>query len=530
MFNLNSLQLLGQIEPGSMALDRDFKGRPMLRFRIRSLAQGMTDSAAASSGATADQAERGCASTSSSLSTSSSTTTTTSSSSSSSSSSSTPSASSSAALCSAKKPDAARNALAPELRGRVLCLAMGSDDSARSLKQLQGQINAVRNRTGCDIDSSSDASTRACSGGTGSSRTAPAHMRRAHSRDVASAGSSGSAHRPGASGSSGSSGGTGRNAAAAAAATGAVSGAAAATAGFAATGRCRPEGGAAGKTHHDSVVRRGCAAAAAPLLNAMVRELSGRGSSLSSGDGADFRGLSGMDAVSAVSDMSEEEMALRRHFDFSSIDLHDFFDERVFSEIAWQQVNRDIKSQDKDFDPSRPGRAATVGAEDNCLPSASSEKSSSRTEGTELSDVTDAGGKVSSPAAAATAAAASAAAEPAASVTTAGTAPSGACAPVSLDKWDLYLASDDICRSVAQAVASTVKVPAGRDSRAVFYKAVIWQSSGPSLSMVYRIIRHSMALPVVLVGSLNREDAVMATSSTDTVIEVKRMAFYQLGS
>ena len=519
MFNLNSLQLLGQIEPGSMALDRDFKGRPMLRFRIRSLAQGMTDSAAASSSATADQAERGCASTSSSLSTSSSST-------------STPSASSSAALCSAKKPDAARNVLAPELRGRVLCLAMGSDDSARSLKQLQGQINAVRNRTGCDSESSSDASTRACTGGTGRSRTAPAHMRRAHSRAVASAGSSGSAHRPGASGSSGSPGGTGRNAAAAAAAASAVSGAAAAaaSAGFAATGRGRPEGGAAGKTRPDSAVRRGCAAAAAPLLNAMVRELSSRGGSLSSGDGADFRGLSGIAAVSAVSDMSEEEMALRRHFDFSSIDLHDFFDERVFSEIAWQQVNRDIKSQDKDFDPARPGSAAAVGAEDSCLPSASYEKSSSRTEGTELSDVTAAGGKDSSPAAAATAAAASAAAEPAASATTAGTAPSGACAPVSLDKWDLYLASDDICRSVAQAVASSVKVPAGRDSRAVFYKAVIWQSSGPSLSMVYRIIRHSMALPVVLVGSLNREDAVMATSSTDTVIEVKRMAFYQLGS
>ena len=519
MFNLNSLQLLGQIEPGSMALDRDFKGRPMLRFRIRSLAQGMTDSAAASKGSTADQAERGCASTSSSLSTSSTT-------------SSTPSASSSAALCSAKKADAARNALAPELRGRVLCLAMGADDSARSLKQLQGQINAVRNRTGCDSESCSDASTRACTGGTGRSRTAPAHMSRAHSRAVASAGSSGSAHRPGASGSSGSPGGTGRNAAAAAAAASAVSGAAAAaaSAGVAATGRGRPEGGAAGKTRPDSAVRRGCAAAAAPLLNAMVRELSSRGGSLSSGDGADFRGLSGMAAVSAVSDMSEEEMALRRHFDFSSIDLHDFFDERVFSEIAWQQVNRDIKSQDKDFDPARPSSAAAVGAEDTCLPSASYEKSSSRTEGTELSDVTDAGGKDSSPAAAATAAAASAAAEPAASVTTAGAAPSGACAPVSLDKWDLYLASDDICRSVAQAVASSVKVPAGRDSRAVFYKAVIWQSSGPSLSMVYRIIRHSMALPVVLVGSLNREDAVMATSSTDTVIEVKRMAFYQLGS
>ena len=498
MFNLNSLQLLGQIEPGSMALDRDFKGRPMLRFRIRSLAQGMTDSAAASSSATADQAERGCASTSSSLSTSSTT-------------SSTPSASSSAALCSVKKADAARNVLAPELRGRVLCLAMGSDDSARSLKQLQGHINAVRNRTGCESESRSDASTRACTGGTGSS---------------------GSAHRPGASGSSGSPGGTGRNAAAAAAAASAVSGAAAAaaSAGVAATGRSRPEGGAAGKTRPDSAVRRGCAAAAAPLLNAMVRELSSRGASLSSGDGADFRGLSGIAAVSAVSDMSEEEMALRRHFDFSSIDLHDFFDERVFSEIAWQQVNRDIKSQDKDFDPARPSSAAAVGAEDTCLPSASYEKSSSRTEGTELSDVTDAGGKDSSPAAAATAAAASAAAEPAASVTTAGAAPSGACAPVSLDKWDLYLASDDICRSVAQAVASSVKVPAGRDSRAVFYKAVIWQSSGPSLSMVYRIIRHSMALPVVLVGSLNREDAVMATSSTDTVIEVKRMAFYQLGS
>ena len=525
MFNLNSLQLLGQIEPGSMALDRDFKGRPMLRFRIRSLAQGMTDSAAASSGATADQAERGCASTSSSLSTSSTT-------------SSTPSASSSAALCSVKKADAARNALGSELRGRVLCLAMGSDDSARSLKQLQGQINAVRNRTGCDSKSCSDASTRACTDGTGRSRTAPAHMRRAHSRAAASAGSSGSAHRPGASGSSGSPCGTGRNAAAAAAAASAVSGAAAAaasagvaaTAGFAATGRGRPEGGAAGKTRPDSAVRRGCAAAAAPLLNAMVRELSSRGGSLSSGDGADFRGLTGMAAVSAVSDMSEEEMALRRHFDFSSIDLHDFFDERVFSEIAWQQVNRDIKSQDKDFDPSRPSNAAAVGAEDTCLPSASYEKSSSRTEGTELSDFTDADGKDSSPAAAATAAAASAAAEPAVSATTAGTAPSGACAPVSLDKWDLYLASDDICRSVAQAVASSVKVPAGRDSRAVFYKAVIWQSSGPSLSMVYRIIRHSMALPVVLVGSLNREDAVMATSSTDTVIEVKRMAFYQLGS
>ncbi|MCK0526673.1 hypothetical protein [Anaerobiospirillum sp. NML120449] len=506
MFNLNSLQLLGQIEPGSMALDRDFKGRPMLRFRIRSLAQGMTDSAAASSSVTADQAERGCASTSSSLSTSSTST-------------STPSASSSAALCSVKKADAARNVLAPELRGRVLCLAMGSDDSASSLKQLQGQINAVRNRTGCDSESCSDASTRGCTDGTGRSRTAPAHMRRAHSRAAASAGSSGSAHRPGASGSSGSSGGTGRNAAAAAAA----------TAGFAATGRSRPEGGAAGKTRPDSAVRRGCAAAAAPLLNAMVRELSSRGGSLSSGDGADFRGLSGMAAVSAVSDMSEEEMALRRHFDFSSIDLHDFFDERVFSEIAWQQVNRDIKSQDKDFDPSRPSSAAAVGAEDTCLPSASYEKRSSRTEDTELSDVTDAGGKDSAPAAAATAAAASAAAEPAVSATTAGTAPSGACAPVSLDKWDLYLASDDICRSVAQAVASSVKVPAGRDSRAVFYKAVIWQSSGPSLSMVYRIIRHSMALPVVLVGSLNREDAVMATSSTDTVIEVKRMAFYQLG-
>lgn len=519
MFNLNSLQLLGQIEPGSMALDRDFKGRPMLRFRIRSLAQSMTDSAAASSSATADQAEQGCASTSSSLSTSSTST-------------SPHSASSSAALCSAKKPDAARNVLAPELRGRVLCLAMGSDDSARSLKQLQGQINAVRNRTGCDSESCSDASTRACTGGTGSSLTAPAHMRRAHSRAVASAGSSGSAHRPGASGSSGSPGGTGRNAAAAAAAASAVSGAAAAaaTAGVAATGRGRPEGGAAGKTRPDSAVRRGCAAAAAPLLNAMVRELSSRGGSLSSGDGADFRGLSGMAAVRAVSDMSEEEMALRRHFDFSSIDLHDFFDERVFSEIAWQQVNRDIKSQDKDFDPSRPSSAAAVGAEDTCLPSASYEKRSSRTEGTELSDVTDAGGKDSAPAAAATAAAASAAAEPAVSATTAGTAPSGACAPVSLDKWDLYLASDDICRSVAQAVASSVKVPAGRDSRAVFYKAVIWQSSGPSLSMVYRIIRHSMALPVVLVGSLNREDAVMATSSTDTVIEVKRMAFYQLGS
>ena len=522
MFNLNSLQLLGQIEPGSMALDRDFKGRPMLRFRIRSLAQGMTDSAAASSSATADQAECGCASTSSYLSTSSTT-------------SSTPSASSSAALCSAKKPDAARNALAPELRGRVLCLAMGSDDSARSLKQLQGQINAVRNRTGCDSESCSDASTRACTGGTGSSLTAPAHMRRAHSRAAASAGSSGSAHRPGASGSSGSPGGAGRNAAAAAAAASAVSGAAAAavataTSGFAATGRSRPEGGAAGKTRPDSAVRRGCAAAAAPLLNAMVRELSSRGGSLSSGDGADFRGLTGMAAVSAVSDMSEEEMALRRHFDFSSIDLHDFFDERVFSEIAWQQVNRDIKSQDKDFDPARPSSAAAVGAEDTCLPSASYEKSSSRTEGTELSDVTDAGGKDSSPAAAATAAAASAAAAEPASSAAADTAPSRACAPVSLDKWDLYLASDDICRSVAQAVASSVKVPAGRDSRAVFYKAVIWQSSGPSLSMVYRIIRHSMALPVVLVGSLNREDAVMATSSTDTVIEVKRMAFYQLGS
>lgn len=517
MFNLNSLQLLGQIEPGSMALDRDFKGRPMLRFRIRSLAQGMTDSAAASSGATADQAERGCASTSSSLSTSSTTTT---------SSSSTPSASSSAALCSVKKADAARNVLAPELRGRVLCLAMGSDDSARSLKQLQGQINAVRNRTGCDRESSSDASTRACTGGTGRSRTAPAHMLRAHSRAVASAGSSGSAHRSGASGSSGSPGGTGRNAAAAAAAASAVSGAAAAaaTARVAATARGRHEGGAAGKTRPDSAVRRGCAAAAAPLLNAMVRELSSRGGSLSSGDGADFRGLSGIAAVSAVSDMSEEEMALRRHFDFSSIDLHDFFDERVFSEIAWQQVNRDIKSQDKDFDPARPSSAAAVGAEDTCLPSTSYEKRSSRTEGTELSDVTDAGGKDSSPAAAATAAA-----EPASSAA-ADTAPSGACAPVSLDKWDLYLASDDICRSVAQAVASSVKVPAGRDSRAVFYKAVIWQSSGPSLSMVYRIIRHSMALPVVLVGSLNREDAVMATSSTDTVIEVKRMAFYQLGS
>lgn len=503
MFNLNSLQLLGQIEPGSMALDRDFKGRPMLRFRIRSLAQGMTDSAAASSSATADQAEQGCASTSSSLSTSSTT-------------SSTPSASSSAALCSVKKADAARNALGSELRGRVLCLAMGSDDSARSLKQLQGQINAVRNRTGCDSDSSSDASTRACTGGTGSSRTAPAHMLRAHSRAAASAGSSGSAHRPGASGSSGSSGGTGRNAAAAAVAT--------ATVGVAATGRGRPEGGAAGKTRPDSAVRRGCAAAAAPLLNAMVRELSSRGGSLSSGDGADFRGLSGIAAVSAVCDMSEEEMALRRHFDFSSIDLHDFFDERVFSEIAWQQVNRDIKSQDKDFDPARPSSAAAVGAEDTCLPSTSYEKRSSRTEGTELSDVTDAGGKDSSPAAAATAAA-----EPASSAA-ADTAPSGACAPVSLDKWDLYLASDDICRSVAQAVASSVKVPAGRDSRAVFYKAVIWQSSGPSLSMVYRIIRHSMALPVVLVGSLNREDAVMATSSTDTVIEVKRMAFYQLSN
>ena len=514
MFNLNSLQLLGQIEPGSMALDRDFKGRPMLRFRIRSLAQSMTDSAAASSSATADQAERGCASTSSSLSTSSTST-------------STPSASSSAALCSVKKADAARNALGSELRGRVLCLAMGSDDSARSLKQLQGQINAVRNRTGCDSESCSDASTRACTGGTCRSRTAPAHMRRAHSRAVASAGSSGSAHRPGASGSSVSPGGAGRNAAAAAAAASAVSGgaAAAASAGFAATGRCRPEGGAAGKTRPDSAVRRGCAAAAAPLLNAMVRELSSRGGSLSSGDGADFRGLSGIAAVSAVSDMSEEEMALRRHFDFSSIDLHDFFDERVFSEIAWQQVNRDIKSQDKDFDPARPSSAAAVGAEDTCLPSASYEKSSSRTEGTELSDFTDADGKDSS-----SAAAASAAAEPAASATTAGTAPSRACAPVSLDKWDLYLASDDICRSVAQAVASSVKVSAGRDSRAVFYKAVIWQSSGPSLSMVYRIIRHSMALPVVLVGSLNREDAVMATSSTDTVIEVKRMAFYQLGS
>ncbi|MCK0534326.1 MULTISPECIES: hypothetical protein [unclassified Anaerobiospirillum] len=519
MFNLNSLQLLGQIEPGSMALDRDFKGRPMLRFRIRSLAQGMTDSAAVSSSTTADQAECGCASTSSSLSTSSTT-------------SSTPSASSSAALCSVKKPDTARNVLGSELRGRVLCLAMGSDDSARSLKQLQGQINAVRNRTGCDSESCSDANTRACTGGTGSSRTAPAHMSRAHSRAVASAGSRGSAHRPGASGSSVSPGGAGRNAAAAAAAASAVSGAAAAaaSAGFAATGRSRPEGGAAGKTRPDSAVRRGCAAAAAPLLNAMVRELSSRGGSLSSGDGADFRGLSGIAAVSAVSDMSEEEMALRRHFDFSSIDLHDFFDERVFSEIAWQQVNRDIKSQDKDFDPARPSSAAAVGAEDTCLPSASYEKRSSSTEGTELSDVTDAGGKDSSPAAAATAAAASAAADPAASVTTAGAAPSGACAPVSLDKWDLYLASDDICRSVAQAVASSVKVPAGRDSRAVFYKAVIWQSSGPSLSMVYRIIRHSMALPVVLVGSLNREDAVMATSSTDTVIEVKRMAFYQLGS
>lgn len=517
MFNLNSLQLLGQIEPGSMALDRDFKGRPMLRFRIRSLAQGMTDSAAASSGATADQAEHGCASTSSSLSTSS---------------TSTSLASSSAALCAAKKPDAARNALGPELRGRVLCLAMGSDDSARSLEQLQGQINAARNSTGCDVGTCSDSSSCACTGGTGRSRSAPAHMRRAHSRAAASAASSGSAHRPGASGSSGSSGGAGRNDAAAAAAASAVSGAAAAaaTAGFATTGRCRHEGGAAGKTRPDSAVRRGCAAAAAPLLNAMVRELSSRGGSLSSGDGADFRGLSGMAAVSAVSDMSEEEMALRRHFDFSSIDLHDFFDERVFSEIAWQQVNRDIKSQDKDFDPARPSSAAAVGAEDTCLPSASYEKSSSRTEGTELSDVTDAGGKDSAPAAAATAAAASAAAEPAASATTAGTAPSGACAPVSLDKWDLYLASDDICRSVAQAVASSVKVPAGRDSRAVFYKAVIWQSSGPSLSMVYRIIRHSMALPVVLVGSLNREDAVMATSSTDTVIEVKRMAFYQLGS